>query len=70
MESPIISSNESRVRKISNVVISPFQLGGKKKSTTKCREMLGALLVFSLCPPNCDVAFKNIIEFEIIIIIL
>ena len=30
--------------------------------------MLGAFLVFSWCPPNCDVAFKIIVEFKIIII--
>jgi hypothetical protein len=34
----------------------------------KKREMLGVLLMFSWCSPNCDMAFKIIVEFEIIII--
>jgi hypothetical protein len=32
------------------------------------RDMLGALIVFSLCPFNCDVTFKITVESEIIVI--
>ena len=30
--------------------------------------MLSVILVFTWCSPNCDVAIKIIVEFEIIII--